>query len=200
VPPVGSNPHCADLRRSIATPAASTCDYAPTASPTSPTSGPWSTSSHATNHATPRSMGAVRRLTPPRLWRAAYQDHPNRNVALGVSVTTHRRSRSRYFDTAPRTAVGIHTHRLAGHDTGFAAGPRSGSCGGQPGLTTPALPRRDVRLGHGLQEAVPAHSTWSRIWPDPGIDALGISSTRTPPRACHRTALTRSSIQPIRPR
>jgi hypothetical protein len=32
---------------------ASTCDFAPTASPTSPTSGPRSTSFHATNHATP---------------------------------------------------------------------------------------------------------------------------------------------------
>jgi hypothetical protein len=29
---------------------ASTCDYAPTASPTRPTSRPWSTAFHATNH------------------------------------------------------------------------------------------------------------------------------------------------------
>jgi hypothetical protein len=37
---------------------ASTCDYAPTTSPTSPTSRQWSTSFHATNHATPLRIGS----------------------------------------------------------------------------------------------------------------------------------------------
>jgi hypothetical protein len=47
---------------------ASTCDYVLAAVPTSPTSGPWLTSFHATNHATPDRRGFITagRLRPSR--------------------------------------------------------------------------------------------------------------------------------------
>ena len=59
----------------MATTVASTCDYAPTTSPTSPTGGPWSTSFHATNHATPAaraSRGSNGRLSGAARWSATY--------------------------------------------------------------------------------------------------------------------------------
>jgi integrase len=55
----GSNPHWADFKDAALRPTvASTSDYAPKAFPTSPTSRPWSTSFHATNHATPLRIGS----------------------------------------------------------------------------------------------------------------------------------------------
>jgi hypothetical protein len=52
VGPVGLEPTTRGLKgRRITTTVASTCDCVPTASPTSPTSRPWLTSFHATNHA-----------------------------------------------------------------------------------------------------------------------------------------------------
>jgi hypothetical protein len=61
VGPVGLEPTTRGLKgRRIAATVASTCDYVLTASPTSPTSRLWSTSFHATNHATrSRSAGFV---------------------------------------------------------------------------------------------------------------------------------------------
>jgi hypothetical protein len=70
VGPVGLEPTTRGLKgRRIAATMAPTCDYAHTASPTSPTSRPWLTSIHATNHATPAALVPVRInpvAVPPR--------------------------------------------------------------------------------------------------------------------------------------
>jgi hypothetical protein len=55
--PRGARTHNPRIKgRRIATTVASTCDCVLTASPTSPTSRPWFTSFHATNHATPAAV------------------------------------------------------------------------------------------------------------------------------------------------
>ena len=60
VGPVGLEPTTRGLKgRRITTTVASTCDYLLTAVPTTPTSGPWLTSFHATNHATPLRIGGA---------------------------------------------------------------------------------------------------------------------------------------------
>jgi hypothetical protein len=77
VGPVGLEPTIRGLKvRRIAVTVASTSDSVLTAAPTSPTSRPWSTSFHATNHATP--------------------------VALVVDSGTRRARRRGLFMPAPR--------------------------------------------------------------------------------------------------
>jgi hypothetical protein len=61
--PRGARTHNPRIKgRRIAAAVASPCDYVLTAVPISPTSGPWLTAFHATNHATPMRIGTVRLL------------------------------------------------------------------------------------------------------------------------------------------
>lgn len=105
------------LGRRIAATVASTCDHAHTAVPTSPTSRPWSTGFHATNHATPLKIGAGSSLQD-----GCGRGQPNGALLVGVPTTatnprrpTHRVARGR--GSLRWAARRVHVVRRPGFDS-----------------------------------------------------------------------------------
>ncbi len=104
----------------MATTVASTCDYALTASSTSPTGGPGSTSSHATNHASPAAGP-----TPLPYSGSARRDH---------EVAADRDRRTEFIRHVWQASHGLHIAPIRGQKSG-SMGPRASR-----GIPSPAGP------------------------------------------------------------